>query len=68
MTATVVPDGLPYGFGHNGQIFNKVIDLHPGQAFLFRKCGVEFVHIGLVMLAMVDFHGACINVGFQRIR
>ena len=64
MTATVIPDGLPHGFGHNGQIFNKVIDLHPGQAFLVRKCGVKFVQ-GLVMLAMVDFHGASINVRFK---
>ncbi|MNR36434.1 hypothetical protein D3C85_1543510 [compost metagenome] len=29
--------------------------------------GIEVVHVGLVMFAVVDFHGLRIDVGFQGI-
>jgi len=66
MAAAVVADRAADGVGDTGQIADQGFE---GEAFN-RSSGdrlVEVVHVGLVMAAVVDFHGQRVDVGFERI-
>jgi hypothetical protein len=47
--------------GNTGQKFFQRL------AFVFSSLnsGIQVVHIGSVVLSMVDFHGSCINMRFE---
>ncbi len=65
VTATVVADGAADGLGDGGEIGDEGLD---GFGFEIGLAGdglVEVVHVGLVMAAVVDFHGGGVDVGFQ---
>ena len=66
MAATVVADRPADGVGDTGQIADQGF-----QTEAFNRgsgdCFVEVVHVGLVMAAVVDLHGQCVDVGFERV-
>ncbi|MNT91965.1 hypothetical protein D3C72_2331560 [compost metagenome] len=52
--------------GQFGQAAQQLLHRQLGQRMALQR-GIEVVHVGLVMFAVVDFHGSRIDVGFQGI-
>ena len=66
MAAAVVADRTADSVGDTGQIADQVLQ-RKGLDGCAGDCLVEVVHVGLVMAAVVDLHGQCVDVGFERV-
>ena len=66
MTAAVVADRTADTIGDTGQIADQVFQ-RKGLDRCAGDCLVEVVHVGLVMAAVVNLHGQCVDVGFERV-
>ena len=65
MAATMVADRPLQGGWQGVEAAQQILNRQCGQLWRPFQCGVEVVDIGLVMTAVVDLHGQCIDMGFQ---
>ncbi|AAX62125.1 unknown [Bacillus thuringiensis phage MZTP02] len=65
MAAAMVSDRPLQGGRQGIEAAQQLLYRQCGQLGRRFQCGVEVIDIGLVMTAMVDLHGQCIDMGFQ---
>jgi len=67
VAATVIADGGADFLRNGVQVLEQVFDREFLQVGIIGQSLVELGDVGLVMLAMVDFHGLGIDVRLQRV-
>ena len=63
----VVANGAADVLGHSGQVADKVFNALGGQTGVALQGRVDLAHVGRVVLAVMDFHGARVDMRFQRV-
>jgi hypothetical protein len=68
MTPTVVHDRSADGFRQRTYIGQQVFQRHRLKVGVTFERGVQIVDVGLMVLAVVNFHRARVDVWFERIK
>src|SRR4051812_49315914 len=66
MAAAVVADGRPLVVRDLGEVRDHALDRLVGELGPLER-GVDLVHVGLVVLVVVDLHGLRVDVGLERV-
>jgi hypothetical protein len=67
VTATIVADGSADVFGDAVDVFAEVLDGVGFEVCFAGEGGVQIGDVGVVVPAMVDFHGLLVDVGFESV-
>ena len=67
MAATLVANGGAYLFGHRVQIGDEIVDGSGGKLRVVGHSRIQVVHVGLVMLVVVQMHGLGVDVWLERV-
>lgn len=66
VAAAVITDGVAGGFvGDGGELGDEIFDRLALEGGIGGDGGVEVIDVGLVMFAMVNFHGFGVDVGLE---
>ncbi len=65
MSPAVVADWAANFLGDGGQVGDQILHGLGLEIRFVLDGGVQGVDVGCVMLAMMDFHRACVNVGLE---
>ena len=67
MASALVAHGGTGGFGQRTEIRQQVVKGFAGQLRMLGHGDIQVVHIGLMMLVVVQMHGGGIDGGLERV-